>query len=84
MLKERASQVVLVVKNPPAKQEMPVQPLSGEEPLDREMATHSGILAWKILWTQEPGGLQRLHMQHVIINCLFWVWGLFWDVGLRG
>ena len=52
-----------MVKIPPAKQEMPIQPLSGEDPLDREMATHSGILAWKILWTEELGGLQSMRLQ---------------------
>ena len=34
-----------------------VQPLGQEDPLEKEMATHSSILAWKILWTEEPGGL---------------------------
>ena len=52
-----------MVKIPPAKQEMPVQPLGGEDPLDREMATHSGILAWKILWTEELGRLQSMGLQ---------------------
>ena len=49
------------VKNPPAvqeTQEMPVQSLRQEDPLEQEMATHSSILAWKIPWTEEPGGLQ--------------------------
>ena len=45
-----------MVKNTPARQEMWVQPLVQEEPLEKEMATHSSILAWKILWTEEPGG----------------------------
>ena len=49
-----------MVKNPPAKhetQEMRVEPLGQEDPPEKEMATHSSILAWKILWTEEPGGL---------------------------
>ena len=49
------------VKNPPAvqeTQEMPVQSLCQEDPLEWEMATHSSILAWKIPWREEPGGLQ--------------------------
>ena len=50
-----------VVKNPPAIQEMQetwVQSLDQEDPLEEGMATHSGILAWIIPWTEEPGGLQ--------------------------
>ena len=50
----------LVVKNLPAKQEMSVQSLGQEDPLEREMATHSSILAWEIPWTGEPGGLQSM------------------------
>ena len=49
------------VKNPPAKQETQetwVWSLGWDDPLGEEMATHSSILAWKILWTEEPGGLQ--------------------------
>ena len=38
-------------------QEMWVQSLGGEDPVEEEMSTHSNILAWKILWTEEPGGL---------------------------
>ena len=55
-----ASQVVLVVKNLLPKQEtqeMQVRSLGGKDPLEKEMATHSSILAWKIPWTQEPGRL---------------------------
>ena len=54
-----------VVKNPSSKQEMQVQSLGWEDPLDKEMATHSSILAWKILWTEEPGGLQSMGLQRV-------------------
>ena len=46
-----------VVKNPPATQEIWVQSLGQEDPLEEEMATHSSILAWEIPWTEEPGGL---------------------------
>ena len=49
-----------MVKNLPAVQEMWVQPLGQEDPLEKEMATHSSILAWEIPWTEEPGGLQSL------------------------
>ena len=47
-----------LVKNLPAMQETQVQPLGGEDPLEREMATHPSILTWKLPWTEEPGGLQ--------------------------
>ena len=48
------------VKNPPAMGETWVRFLGGEDPLEKEMATHSGILAWEIPWTEGPGGLQSL------------------------
>ena len=47
------------VKNPLAMQETRVLPLGLEEPLEKEMATHSSILAWKIPWTEEPGGVAK-------------------------
>ena len=53
----RASLVAHMVKNPPTVQEIWVQFLSQEDPLEKEMATHSSILAWKIPWTKEPGWL---------------------------
>ena len=46
-----------VVKNPPAKQEMWVPSLGQEDPLQKEMAAHSSILAWEIPWTEKPDGL---------------------------
>ena len=46
------------VKNLPAMQDMPVQSLGQDDPLEREMATHSSILAWESPQTEEPGGLQ--------------------------
>ena len=52
-----------VVKNPPAMQEMQVRYLGQEDPLEEEMATHSSILAWRIPWTEEPGGLQSMKSQ---------------------
>ena len=55
-----ASQVALVVENPRASagdvRDM-VLPLGREDPLEEDIATHSSILAWRILWTEEPGGL---------------------------
>ena len=49
-----------MVKNPPAMQEMWVQSLGQDDPLEKGMATHSSILVWKIPWTEEPGGLQSM------------------------
>ena len=49
-----------MVKNPPAKQEMQVQSLGQEDTLEKEMATHSNILARIIPWIEEPGGLQSM------------------------
>ena len=46
-----------LVKNPPAMQETPVQSLGWEDPLEKEMATQSSILVWKIPWIEEPDGL---------------------------
>ena len=45
------------IKRLPAMQETWVQSLGWEDPLEKEMMTHSSILAWRILWTEEPGGL---------------------------
>ena len=52
-----------VVKNLPAMQEMQVRPLDREDPLEKEMASHSSILAWEIPWTEESGGLQSMVSQ---------------------
>ena len=52
-----------VVKNLPVRQEMRVRSLGQEDPLEEEIATHSSILAWKIPWTDEPGGLQSTGLQ---------------------
>ena len=57
--------VAQVVKNLPAVQESRVRSLGWEDPLEKEMATHSSILAWKIPWTEEPGGLQSMGSQRV-------------------
>ena len=54
-----------MVKNLPAMQETQVQFLGWEDPLEEGMTTHSGILAWRIPWTEEPGGLQSLESQTV-------------------
>ena len=51
------------VKNPPAMQEMWVRSLGREDPLEKEMATLSSTLAWRVPWTEEPGGLQSMGSQ---------------------
>ena len=51
------------VKNPPAMQKTQVRTLDQEDPLERNMATHSSILAWETPWTEEPGGLQYIGSQ---------------------
>ena len=52
--------VVQMVENLPAKQETWVRSLGQEDPLEKGMATHCSVLAWKIPWTEEPGGLQSM------------------------
>ena len=56
------------VKNPPAMQEIWVQSLGQEDPLEKGMATHSSILAWEISWAEEPGGPQSMGIQRVRHN----------------
>ena len=54
-----------MVKHLPAMRETWVRPLDQEDPLEKEMATHSSILAWKRLWMKEPGRLQSVGSQRV-------------------
>ena len=54
-----------MVKNLPIIQETQVRSLGWEAPLEKGMATHSSILAWRISWTEEPGGLQSMWLQKV-------------------
>ena len=61
----QASLVAQSVKDLPAVQETWVRSLGWEDPLEKEMATHSSILAWKISWTEEPGGLKSVGSQRV-------------------
>ena len=61
-----ASLVAQKVKNPPAMKETRVPSLGEEEPLEKRMATHSSILAWKIPRTEETGGLQSIGSQRVV------------------
>ena len=60
-----ASLVAQVVKNLPAMLETQVQSLGQEDPLQKKLATHSSILAWRIPWTEEPGRLQSLGSQRI-------------------
>ena len=58
-----ASLVAQRVKHLPVIRKTQVRFLGREDPLEKEMATHSSILAWRILWTEEPGGLQSMRSQ---------------------
>ena len=60
-----ASLMIQSVKSLPAMWETWARSLGREDPLEKEMATHSSILAWKIPWTEEPGGLQSMGSQRV-------------------
>ena len=57
--------VAQTVKNLPAMQDTRVRSLGQEDPLEKQTETHSNILAWRIPWTEEPGGLQSLGSQRV-------------------
>ena len=57
--------IAQLVKNPPAMQETQVRSLGEEDSLEKEMATHSTVLAWRISWTEELGGLQSTGLQRV-------------------
>ena len=54
-----------MVKTLPSMRETWVQPLGWEDPIEKRMATHSSILAWRIPWTEEPGRLQSMGLQRV-------------------
>ena len=61
----RDSLVAQMIKRLPAMRETQVRSPNQEDPLEKEMATHSSTLAWKIPWMEEPGGLQRMGSQRV-------------------
>ena len=65
LLDLRTPQVAQMVKNLPAVQEIQVQSLCQEDPLEKGMATHSRTLAWRTPWAEEPGGLQSMGSQRV-------------------
>ena len=77
-----ASQVVLVVKNPLTNvgdiKDCRFDPWGWEDPLEEGITTHSSILAWRILWTEEPGGLQRVHRLAQSQTWLKWLRDLQW------
>ena len=60
-----ASLVAQMVKNLPAMQETQVKSLGQKDPLEKGVATHSSIVAWRIPWTEEPGGLRSMGSQRV-------------------
>ena len=64
------SLVVQTVKRLSTMRETQVQSLGGEDPLEKEMASHSSTLAWKIPWTEEPAGLQPMELQRIGHNCV--------------
>ena len=68
MVYNGASCVAQMVKNLPAMQETQVRSLDWEDPLRKRKATHLSILAWRIPWTEEPGGLQSIKSQKVRDN----------------
>ena len=65
LLQEAASLVAQTIKRLPAVQETRVRSLGWEDPLEKEMATHSSMLAWRIPWTEEPGGLPSMGSRRV-------------------
>ena len=65
MKEQGASLAAQMVKNLTAKQEAQIRSLTREEPLEKGMATHFSIFAWRIPWTEEPGGLQSTGLQRV-------------------
>ena len=67
---QRASLVAQMVKNPPAMRKTWVRSLGLEDTLEKGIATHSSILAWRIPWTEEPGRLQSMGSQRVGYYCV--------------
>ena len=67
-MREQGFPGATAVKNLPAKQEIQIRSLGQEDPLEKEMATHSSILAWEIPWTEEHVGLQSMGLQRVRLD----------------
>ena len=76
-LQPRAPLVAQMVKRLPAMRETEVRSLCWEDLLEKEMATHSSILAWRIPWTEEHGRLQSMGLQKVIPSWNHW-WPTHW------
>ena len=72
--REKDSPVARTVKTVPAVQETRVQPLGWEDPLEKELAPHSSILAWKIPWMEEPGRLQSMRSQRDVTEWSHFTW----------
>ena len=70
VIRQSASLVAQMIKNLPAMQETRVRFLSQKNPLEKGMATHFSILAWKIPWREKPGGLQSMGSQRVGHDCV--------------
>ena len=66
--KESLWTIAQMVENLPAMQEILFRSLGQEDPLKKEMAIHSSILAWRISWTEEPGRLQSMGSQRIRLN----------------
>ena len=64
-ISQKPPSIAQLVKNLPAMHETQVRSLGWEDPLEEEMATHSSVLAWRIPWTEEPGGLQSMGSQEL-------------------
>ena len=60
------SLVTQTIKNLPAMRDTHVRSMGQEDPLEKGMATHSSIIAWRIPWTEEPGGLQSMGLQSIV------------------
>ena len=73
MGKNRASLAAQMIKNPPTIQETWVQSLGCKDALEKVMATHSSIVAWRIPWTEKPSGLQFKGSQRVRYDSCTWV-----------
>ena len=88
MSKMRVSLVAQLVKNLPALWETWVWSLGRDDPLEKEMAIHSSILAWRIPWMKESGRLQPMVLQRVrndwVISLSFYLGSLFWPLDCRG
>ena len=72
--------MVQSVKNLPAVQESQVRSLGWEDPLEKGMATHSNNLAWRIPWTEEPGGLQSTGSEKVRQDWVMFIFKLFTEI----